>query len=205
MFIFKALYSEIKAWPKDYGYCRLASSCDCGIKYCKGLNCHNKSWVTRVKSCYRRWMFLDGETIKVILPVGDFKGHLVRVPGGPHQVRSFPAAGPSPAQPLCFRAELQTWHSHRWSLPHSTPLWGSRRKKKCQKVFKEFHRVKVSFKFTLTWIFMYTVVHLSHTWPPAWCPAAGWSRMMQAPFSHSLDLGTVSCAGFWVLPYKFIT
>lgn len=97
MFIFKALYSEIKAWPKDYGYCRLASSCDCGIKYCKGLNCHNKSWVTRVKSCYRRWMFLDRETIKVILPVGDFKGHLVRVPGGPHQVQSFPAAGPPPA------------------------------------------------------------------------------------------------------------
>lgn len=41
-------------------------------------------------------MFLDRETIKVILPVGDFKGHLVRVPGGLHQVQSFPAAAPRP-------------------------------------------------------------------------------------------------------------
>lgn len=136
MFIFKALYSEIKAWPKDYGYCRLDSSCDCGIKYCKDLKCHNKSWVAHVKSCYRRWMFLDRETIKVILPVRDLKGHLVRVPGGPHQVQSFPAAPPPHPQPLCFRAELQTWHSHRCLLSHSTPFWGSRGRKNARRSLK---------------------------------------------------------------------
>lgn len=71
MFIFKALYSEIKAWPKACGYCRLDSSCDYGIKYCRGLDGHNKSWVAHMKSHYTRWMFLDVGTIKVILPVRD--------------------------------------------------------------------------------------------------------------------------------------
>ena len=48
-------------------------------------------------------MFLDRETIKVILPVGDLKGHLVRVPGGPHQVQSFPAAPPPPPPTSLFQ------------------------------------------------------------------------------------------------------
>lgn len=176
MFIYKALYSGIKAWPKDYGYCRLDSSCDCGIKYCKGLNCHNKSWVAHVKSCYRRLMFLDRETVKVILPVGDLKGHLVQVPEVPIRSR----AAPSPHLSVSGqnrRPDILT-DAHCLILQ---PLWGSRRKKNCQKVFKEFHRVKVSFKFTLTWIFMYTGV-LSHTWVPAWCPA---SREAEGRRRHS--------------------
>lgn len=74
MFIFKVFYSEIKVWFKVCGYCRFDSSCDYGIKYCRGFDGYNKSWVVYMKSYYIRWMFLDVGTIKVIFLVRDLRG-----------------------------------------------------------------------------------------------------------------------------------
>lgn len=145
MFIFKAFYSEIKVWPKDYGYCRLDSSCTRGVKHCRAPTAIDKCWVACMESCCTRRMFLEVKMTEVTFLVRGLRGHLLQVVRSPCQGRTFlchvveleswPVC--LPPLPLCSRAELQLRTLIRWYVYCVIPehLWGSSRKKK--KLFKE--------------------------------------------------------------------